>query len=233
MNRAILLILALSVALPTLSQDQDPALLTELRLKERAGFFTLFVPPDYPKAALAAARNATLDVFGAVQPDGSFKIERIEGAEDLAPFEVEIRDVARFWMLRPGYDGACNPTSEPAQVRIWFETREGKPVIAFAQPFEKDLDKTTKDPKLKWARRPKIEYPWDALRARKEGSIEAIVRIQPDGTVDQVHIVPGPLAIVFGPAVEREFPRVLFEPFTGEGAKAVCGSWVVEFRMRP
>src|SRR4051812_41810691 len=90
---------ALWVAANAFGQDA-PAPLVEDPLPGNVARISVFVPPDYPEAALRESVAAVVDVVGTVRSDGSIAISRIDAQPDREDFRKEVRDVSRWWIFR-------------------------------------------------------------------------------------------------------------------------------------
>jgi TonB family protein len=200
-------------------------------LAARAAQITVIVPPDYPATALRDSIEATVDVHGTVRADGHLDVSRIKAVPDREDFRAAVTEVVRFWLFRPLYDATCHAMDVEGQVRVWFEIKEGKPAISISVPPKEKVEEITpSDASLYRAvRRVNPAYPGSALRAGREGSVEALLHVADSGEVEEVVIVPGRDSGVFGPAIVNALRRWRFpaveRPFH-------CFTYNVIFRIR-
>lgn len=224
-RRAILAALAV-LARPALAADEG-AILSPQQMDEKAATVSMFVIPTYPPAAVAAALEATVDLIGEVLPDGRFSLRRIESTSPREEFANAVQEVVPLWLLRPGYGRDCVAKAAAAQVRVWFEMKDGKPRISFSQANR--LAPAPKSVGLKLVERLKLEYPDELRRRGIEGALEVILRIAPSGGVENVSVVPGRLS----EAASRSLRRLSawrFEPRAAESG-SLCVSYIVDYRF--
>jgi outer membrane biosynthesis protein TonB len=221
----------LTLALPVVAADPQPLSPNELRA--RAGRPIVIVAPEYPKAAAAEKLEATVDVFGLVRADGSFQLNRIEAQPEREEFKAAVRSVIEYWAMLPAYGADCRPMSAESQLRLWFEIKEGRgPVVSVSRPRLPDSPPTPEGAKskLKVVKRVEPMYPYAAIRANVQGTIEAYMLIQPDGSVNEISTAPTRLPAQFAASVKDALSRWTFEPRPGE--PAVCAFYEVVFRIR-
>lgn len=227
MNRLVMAALLAGAAIGAGAADQGRIVSGE-QLNGRAATLTVFVPPKYPRGALGDNVQATLDVFGRIGTDGVLQVSKVESTSDIDEFKAAVEQVVPLWRLRPDFGEDCVPRPTEGQVRVWFDIREGKPVIRFSQtPRAKPAPMP--EPAIRVARRTRIEYPSEAGRRNLETVLETILRIGAEGDVQAVHVVPG----LYSEHFEREITRSLrnwrFEPSPGRAP--TCVTYDVEFRF--
>jgi TonB family protein len=204
---------------------QDASILSPKQMEERAAQFIVFVPPEYPKALAAAGVASEVDVFGEVAADGMFQVRRVASSAPNPEFEQAVRDVSKLWTLRPIYGTDCLPRpGAPTQVRIWFEMKDGKPVISFGQA----RSEITEGKPLKVVQRRNIVYPPEMLRRGVTGSIEFLLRVSPAGLVEEIEMVPGPLNRLATREVATTVRQWRFEP-RPENDGPACAVYTVDF----
>jgi TonB family protein len=203
---------------------QDAQVLTPSQLEARAAQFIVFVPPEYPGRLVASGASAEVDVFGEVGADGAIAVEKVASTSADPGFEEAVRAAVRFWTLRPSYGTDCVPRPARTQVRIWFEIKEGKPVISFGQARAP----VTEGSPLKSTYRRNPEFPWRLLSRGGTTTVEVLMRVLPEGRVDAVEMVPGPLWKLVNREVTMAMRQWRFEPRpVADGP--ICASYVITF----
>lgn len=201
--------------------QEDARILTPAQMQSRAAQIVLFVPPEFPAAA---AGEATVDVTGEVGTDGTFTVRDVVSSSQDPAFADAVREVTRFWLLRPDYGSDCTPRAGTGQVRVWFERRDGKPVISVSQA----RSEATESRPLKVTRRRHPDYPQAMLVRRMSGVVEVLLRVAPDGRVEEIEMVPGPITRLATREVATALRQWRFEP-RPEAEGSICASYVVEF----
>ena len=195
-----------------LAQGGRERVIDEAELRQRAAKVLVLTAPDYPKPLVEAGVQGTVDVHGVVRADGSFDVSRIE------PSHPELRklveEVTAFWLLRPSYGPDCEARPVPAQVRLWFEIKDGKGVISMSQPAATKKSDPAKPPPghIRKLEGDSPRYPRDVLNRGIQGDVEALLRITPAGVVASVTVLPGPVSKAFEREVERTLRDWRFEP---------------------
>jgi TonB family protein len=202
------------------AQD-DARILTPAQMQARAAHIVLFVPPEFPASATG---EATVDVTGEVGTDGTFTVRNVVSSSEDPAFASAVREVTRFWLLRPDYESDCTPRTSTGQVRVWFERKDGKPVISVSQPRSESTDTRP----LKIVRRRAPDYPQSMLVRGMTGAVEALLRISPGGRVEELELVPGPITRLAAREVSTALRQWRFEP-RPEAEGSICASYVVEF----
>lgn len=204
---------------PVYAQETAPRVMSEAELAEGAARVVMFVPPDYPPAALRENVEATVDVVGTVRPDGRLEVARMEASVERAEFRKAIEEVAKFWLFRPSYDRQCRPREVEGRLRIWFEIKEGKPAISISVPRVDRAAVEARSPiergTIKVVHRVEPRFPREAQNRGMTGAVEALMRVAPSGVVEEVVIVPGVHAKVFGPAVAEALSQWRYAPRDG------------------
>lgn len=193
--------------------------MSEAELAEGAARVVMFVPPEYPAAALRENVEATVDVVGTVRADGVLEVARMEASVDRAEFREAIEEVSKFWLFRPSYDRQCRPQKVEGRLRIWFEIKDGKPAISISVPKVDRAVVEARSPiergTIKVVHRVQPLFPREAQQRGMEGAVEALMRVAPAGEVEEVVIVPGVHAKVFGPAVAQALAQWRYAPRDG------------------
>ena len=215
----------IGVFLEARAQD-DGTLLTPAQLEQRAAQFVVFVPPEYPKAAAEQGRGAVVDVIGEVREDGTFDLQKATSDSDDPAFAQAVRETTRFWTLRPSYGADCAPRRAPTQVRIWFEHKAGEPVISFGQAKAE----TTEGKALKIVHRRAPAYPPQMLMRGLSGSLEILMRVAPNGRVEELELVPGPITRMATREVATALRQWRFEP-RPEGDGPACVSFLLTYQV--
>jgi TonB family protein len=208
----------------------EPKLFTEAEMKARAAQPVVIVAPTYPAAAARDRVEGTVDVHGLVLSDGNFDLKRVEGERD--DLKAAVKDVIELWRFVPGYGEDCSPRPVEAQLRVWFEMKDGKPSISISRPV-----KTPEPPRLdeaagtlKAVKRSDPAYPPAAIRANKQGKVEALLLVGEEGDVKRVEIVPSTTHQIFSNEVAKALSKWKFEP--RPGGKSVCAIYTVVFSLR-
>ena len=176
----------------------------------------LIVTPTYPPSALAEGKSAQIEIRGTITKEGMLESPVFANSPEEEEFANAIREVLPAWRFIPAANGtACAAKEMPdATVRAWFEVKEGRPAIFVSiPPDKKEASKETPpSPRMKWKRRPDVEYPWDELRDGVEGIAYALARVDASGQIKEVNILassPGP---AFGASVLKALPSAMYEP---------------------
>lgn len=232
-GRAAIAACVTSMALGTAARAQDdPRLVSAEWLKAKAATSTVFVPPDYPKHAVGEA-PVTVDVIGKVGIDGRLELESVASSSPDPAFAAAVREVASYWLFRPSYDDGCRPRPVPAQLRVWFEVKEGKPAISFSQArADTAVPAPDAPPTLKVTRRFHPEYPPEMQRRGYEGSVEVLLRIAASGEVEEVSVVPSLFSSMAERGLQKRMGLWRFEERPAGGGTS-CASYVVQYKLRP
>ena len=225
----ILPCLALTFAGAAFAAD-EPKPFSEAEMKARAAQPVVIVAPAYPEAAAKEKIEGTVDVFGLVLADGNFDLKRLEaGREDM---KTAVKDVIELWRFVPGYGEDCSPRPVEAQLRIWFEMKDGKPSISVsrATATPKPPQPVEELARMHVVERVDPRYPQQAVRAGKQGDIEALMLVGDDGNVKRVEIVPSTTPKIFADEVARAMAKWKYAP--RPGGKPVCLIHTVNFRLR-
>ncbi len=220
---------ATAIALPALAQESsEPIAYTAEQYRARAAQTLIFLPPDYPEAALAKKATAVVDVFGRVRADGMLEAARVEVKPANPDFEAAVRTAMPYWLFRPNYDAAtCEPSPVEVQVRVWFELRDGQPTISLSVPKKvPHVEAKVLKRVGQWS----IDYPREAIRRGVQGQVQTYVRVNAAGETEAVVIEPGAHHPWLAEATRQGLRKMKFEPRAGQGP--VCASHTVQFNLR-
>lgn len=153
----------------------------------------LIVEPEYPASALAAGITGTVDIDAHVPSSGKIsRINHITSEPKSAALEKAVMDVLKYWTFHGETACDCTPIAADLKLRVWFEIRDGKPVISVsAPPRQGGVDSSgpellNRDALISTLTR---SYPRDARRASAEGSVHAAIHVDPvTGSVREVEI---------------------------------------------
>lgn len=200
------LFIAMAASLPAAADR------VEVYASQNAGRPEQFVPPDYPKEALARGVTGYVDVDASV--DGMLTLHDVHfkaGAPDAQAFVPGLQEVAKYWLFHPANDGGnCFPSSsQRIAFRVIYEIQAGAPHISLELPTP--AGKTTK---ALQAQCPRMRYPGGALRNGMSANVFARVDIRPDGTVSDVktEAYPGDRADRFAEEVDSSLRHCRFAP---------------------
>ena len=208
---------------------KDPRVLSLVELKERAARPVIIVAPTYPEAAVREGREATVDVTGTVNADGILEGATMSGAAE--EFLGAVRDVIPYWRFTPLYGDECQPKPAAGAIRVWFELKRGKPAISVSRGQGSVVDEPAREATavLKVVKRVEPEYPHRAIRAGRQGDVEALALVDENGDVKSVTIIPSTTPPLFGDTVAEALKQWKFAP--PPGGKPVCAYYEVDFRL--
>jgi TonB family protein len=192
---------------------------------------TLFVAPQYPPGAAGEGIQATVDVIGMVREDGTLGPTRLEVKPEREDFRKAVEEVMAFWILYPKYDDTCHYTPVEGQVRVWFEIKDGKPIVSFSMPRRKEAAPLPGAPAeiYRAIRKTEIRYPYAARREGREGTVVALLHVPDTGEVERIAFVPGRHNEDFSSEVYEGLKRWKF-PATPRPLH--CFEYTIEFRLR-
>ena len=232
MQRTLIVALALAAQAATAGQLR---VVTAEDMRAQAARPLMIVPPVYPKEAVDAKVEGIVDMLGTVLPDGRFEVRSYEAAPDREDFKAAVRDVVGHWLLSPAYGSDCRPVAIEGAIRVWFEIKPwpkgatisvSRNTVPPAVPSPEGLDKV----KLVAVKRVEPHYPEAAIRAGRDGDVEAYMRISADGEVEEVITAPSRAPIQFDNEVKYALARWKFEPRPGQ--PPICAFYDIHFRLR-
>lgn len=199
-----------------ISADDCPGVAFDLDAKRWAEP-KLIVEPEYPAAELAAGITGTVDVDIHVRFSGRLSgINSITSEPTSRAMETAVRDVLKYWTFVGETTCDCMPAAADLKLRVWFEIRDGKPVISVsAPPRQRGVDSS--GPKLlnrdALKRTLARSYPRDARRAAAEGEVHAAIHVDPvTGRVREVEVklFRGSMKRVFSEAAQEALATAEF-----------------------
>ena len=201
------------------------------------------VPPDFPKAALAAGQGAKIDLSGTILANGAFV--RPKFASDVpqeAAFRKEIEDVIKFWIFFPSVDEVtCIASDVEKHVRVWFEIEGGKPKVSVSSPVVEP--KTAPQPNDAYFEkrapdfpRGRAVYPRSAAldRSIMGADISVLARVDHLGNVVDAWVAPSYSHRDFSYAALAATKRAVFrlKPGALKEGETRCASLLYNFRIR-
>lgn len=153
----------------------------------------IVVAPEYPRAELAAGRSGVVDLVAHVSMAGRIaSIHQMTSEPPNRAFEKAVDAVVKYWIFSPQTDCECMPVGSDVKLRVWFEIRDGAPVISVSSPA-RNRERQATGPTLKnrdaLSGRLRNSYPRDARRAGEGGDVYAAVHVNPEsGQVQRVEI---------------------------------------------
>ena len=189
-----------------------------------------FVPPDYPRQALAGGVTGYVDVDATV--DGMLGLHDVRfhpGSPEAQVFVPGLQEVAKFWLFHPdNANGRCFPTdNQRISFRVIYEIADGAPRISIELPTP-----TAKTTKSLQAQCPAPRYPGGALREHLSANVFSRVDIRADGTVANVtsQVYPKDSGERFAEEVESSLRHCRFAPASGDRPRIAC--YDMSFRVR-
>lgn len=137
----------------------------------------LVVRPEFSKNELDKRVRAYVDVTVDIDNRGRVKSSMIAKSDPPTPgYEKALKDVIGLWLFEPKLDSKCVCVEATANVRVWFDVKDGKGVLSVSgRPI------TAQPEKLRYSReeieavakkiRQNILYP---QLARKEGDVAEV-----------------------------------------------------------
>lgn len=153
------------------------------------------LPPEYPSAQLKAGVSAKVEATLRINQGGTFKeVLEIKADNGDAAFESAVREVVQHWTFRPYIDCECTPMEFTARQTVWFEIKDGQPVVSVSQGEAPPKRHTHAKP-LRFLNGEEVYkamtdgFPRLARRTSSEGVVYARVRVDPaTGAVSKVDI---------------------------------------------
>lgn len=95
---------------------------------------TKVLPPTFPALELAQGVTGHVDVTVLVSDAGTFKqIVSMASTPKVPAFEAAVAEVLSHWEFSESFGTDCSPVEAEGTSRIWFEIKEGKPVISVSR----------------------------------------------------------------------------------------------------
>jgi len=195
------------------------------------------VAPDYPKAPLQRKETATVDLAGRVKVDGTLEVPSLKVTGGDESFAAAVREVAPLWVFQPPLDErTCESRADELRMRVWFELDEGKPKVSVSNPASAagasaPASGTGDILRRKTGRMP--AFPGQALNKGIQGTVVAVMKVDSQGNVKNVHIRPGMFNDWFGPVTERALYTWEFDvlPDYPRGKPHICIEIPVDYKM--
>ncbi len=176
----------------------------------------LVVPPTHPKQDPAGKSSVEIRLTGIVTTEGVLRSPVFEEREGEEKFVKAIREVLPDWRFSPAADGrACKLRESKGTVSVWFETKNGEPVVSVsALPAEKFTGHPVSPggTRLEYVRRAKPEYPRAAVVNWIDGVVEMLIKVDREGTVVESTVRYSIPAADFGNSVSYALRRARFTP---------------------
>ena len=209
--------LLILLAASTLAHAQsDPRPLEEEDKYVRA---VLIVPPAFRYLDPAIKLPVEIRVKGIVNDKGVMESVEYSPVEGNEKFIASIERVLSLWIFRPAVDNVtCAPIASTGVLLVWFEEKDGKPVVSVSmpktQPAAKPIDaKPATVPRILEIY-PKVTYPSSARRAGMEGAADLLYAVNPEGEVLQTRVLYSSPSTVFGDEALAGSKRVKFSAGT-------------------
>ncbi len=141
------------------------------------------VPPEFPADQLAANARGYVDIAVTLDAFGNVKTAQVTKSEPVNPaFETAAMAVVKLWVFKSVLTQDCTPVESTANVRTWFESREGKGMVSVSgqvtprSPLPGNaLDKSA------WLNRKEVaamvRYPASARRAGIQADANVAIRV--------------------------------------------------------
>lgn len=190
------------------------------------------LPPVFPPDQLEAKATGYVDIEVAVGKSGRAEAVRIvESVPPNKAFENAVNDVVTKWRFRPRIDVRCMPQPNTTRTRIWFDIRDGAPVISVSgrvSGYAVEEKKTADSPDKAPAKTPAmlnrnelgLRYPERMRRANVQAYVYTVMTVSAKtGTVADVAIADVQLIgystgaeAVFGETARSAMAKAKFEP---------------------
>lgn len=218
--RSVPLLILLSVSTLTHAQS-DPRPLQDEDKYARA---VLIVPPAFRYLDPAIKFPVEIRVKGTVNDKGVMESVEYSPVEGNEKFIAAIERVLSLWIFRPSVDNAtCAPIASTSVLLVWFEEKDGKPVVSVSMPKNQLAAKSIDDKPAPVPRileiRPKVTYPSSARRAGMEGAADLLYAVNPEGEVLQTRVLYSSPSTVFGDEALAGSRRVKFSAGTTDDAR--------------
>ena len=219
-------LLILLAASTLVHAQSDPRPLQEEDKYVRA---VLIVPPAFRELDPTMKLPVEIRVKGTVNDKGVMESVEYSPVEGNEKFIAAIERVLPLWIFRPAVDGvSCAPIASTGVLLVWFEERDGKPVVSVSmpkmQPPAKPIDAKPAPVPRDLEIRPKATYPRSARRAGMEGTAELLFKVDQKGEVLQTRVVYSSPLKEFGEEALAGARRVKFSAAAADAdiQKAIC-----------
>lgn len=160
------------------------------------------VPPKFPADQLAVNARGYVDIAVTLDSFGNVKTAQLTKSEPANPaFETAVMAVVKLWVFNSVLTRDCMPVESAANVRTWFELRDGKGVVSVsgqATPTSPLPDSGFR--KSDWLNSKEVlsmmKYPALARRAGIQADAHAAIRVNAmtgsvaDVEITRVHTTP-------------------------------------------
>ncbi len=139
------------------------------------------VPPDFPADQLAVNARGYVDIAVTLDAYGKVKTAQLTKSEPANPaFEKAAMEVVRHWIFHAMFSQECVPVESAANVRTWFELRDGKGVVSVSGAATSTTPSNGLD-KSAWLNRREVaalvKYPAAARRDSIQADANAAIRV--------------------------------------------------------
>lgn len=189
------------------------------------------VAPAYPAAAAQRGEAATVDIEARINADGTLAMPTLKATGGGEPFVAAIREVAPMWVFQPAIDPVtCESAPDTLRMRVWFESAGGQPKVSVSlapgAPAPATPPVTRRTGKVPF-------YPKAAQQQGVEGELFAVVKVDAQGRVWNVHMRPGMNKALFGPPTHLALMKWEFDVAGYPPDKPhVCVEVPVKFKLR-
>jgi TonB family protein len=225
----LLIIFALSCASSAFCQSD----LREVGQKDAFAEPLFIVSPVFPADVSTDLLPVEIRVTGTVTTEGRFKAPVFIPAEGKEPFLRTILEVLPGWRFRPATTpDTCKPRDSDAVVIVYFELKDGKPVISISSPVhfkEPPTDPASTVTGKTFVRQPRAEYPEPMARRGIEGAVEVMVLVDEEGEIVSKNILYSIPSTQFGEAVLTALRRASFVKLNP--ARRICYVFGTRFCM--
>jgi hypothetical protein len=165
------------------------------------------VPPDYPPSMATQERVAVVDVEGIIRPaTGELTSPKAHSSSPAdGPFIGAVSEVLSYWRFEPTFGRDCQPSQEPALVRVHFELDAGKPRVFVTHAKDSrqaQWHENLKSADYKTVKRVEPAYPVAMARQRISSNVYAWLAIDPSGSVKEIRA----RAYLNTPSFDRKAP---------------------------
>lgn len=180
-----------------------PEPVLQLAVPVRTGF------PQKPFPMPAVGEVIEIDVNGMVNVDGKLVNVTLRAAEEHKAFVEVLRETIADWRFQPAFNWReCSVKESPQSLKVWFEERNGKPVMSVSRPApvskpaaktetagEPGLQKTVTKTTIKapeWSEAPKVYYPDRPYTFGIEGEVLVALLVAPTGEFKKWYVLSSP-----------------------------------------
>lgn len=190
----------------------------------------LVVPPEFPDHAAPGNAAVEIRITGTVSQDGRLTSPVFDAKPDEGAYVDAVRKVLDMWRFVPAVaTAACRPKQSEMTLSVWFERKDGKPSVSVSAPKGPE---SKGEPRLSWSYRPRIQYPYRALRNGIEGDCLVLFKATSKGEIEDANIrvcaPPGPFEAATIEGIETgEYQP--FHPADYGGKEVLCSEVEVRY----